>query len=144
MIVKPDAVQRGLIGEVVGRLERRGLKVSALKMMRLDRATAELHYAEHTGKPFFEGLVEFITSGPIVVAIFDGPEAVPIVRTTMGKTKPSESPPGSIRGDLAIDMGRNIIHGSDSPKSAEREIGIYFTDAEVLDYSRSIEGWIVE
>ena len=144
VIVKPDAVQRGLVGEVIGRLEKRGLRIAAMKLMQIDRETAHRHYAEHEGKPFFEGLVNFITSAPVVVAIFEGPHAVAVVRKTMGTTNPVDSPPGSIRGDLAIDLGRNVIHGSDSPESAEREIGIFFTGSEVTSYKRDIDSWIVE
>jgi nucleoside-diphosphate kinase len=144
VILKPDSVQRGLVGEVLGRLEKRGLKMTAMKLMQIDQETAHRHYAEHVGKPFFQGLVDFITSGPVVVAIFEGPNAQPIVRATMGKTNPSDSPPGSIRGDLAVDLGRNVIHGSDSPESAEREIGIFFKPEEILSYSRDVDRWIVE
>ncbi len=144
MIVKPDAVQRGLIGEVVRRLEDRGLRVSAIKMIRIDRETAHRHYAEHEGKPFFEGLVSFITSAPSVVAIFEGPDAVAVVRKTMGATNPVDSPPGSIRGDLALTLGRNVIHGSDSPESAEREIALFFEPEEILGYCRDVDKWILE
>ncbi len=144
VILKPDAVQRGLVGEVLGRIEKRGLKIAAMKLMQIDQETAHTHYAEHVGKPFFQGLVDFITSGPVVVAIFEGPNAQPIVRTTMGKTNPVDSPPGSIRGDLAVDLGRNVIHGSDSPESAEREIGIFFKSEEILNYTRDVDRWIVE
>ncbi|MDQ3855239.1 MAG: nucleoside-diphosphate kinase [Chloroflexota bacterium] len=144
VIVKPDAVQRGLVGEVLGRLERRGLQLSALKLMRIDRATAERHYAEHREKPFFTGLVGFITSGPVVVAIFEGPNAVTLVRRAMGATNPVDSPPGSIRGDLAVDLGRNVIHGSDSAESAAREISIFFSDSDIVEYGRDVQPWIVE
>ncbi len=144
MIVKPDGVQRGLVGEVIGRLERRGLRISAMKLMQIDEATAERHYQEHVGKPFYAGLVRFITSAPVVVAVLEGPNAQAIVRKTMGATNPVDSPPGSIRGDLAVDLGRNVIHGSDSPESAEREIGIFFQPEEVLSYSRDVERWVVE
>lgn len=144
VIVKPDGVQRALVGEVLGRLEKRGLRLAALKMMRIDEQTANTHYAEHQGKPFFPGLVSFITSGPVVVAVVEGPGAQPLVRKTMGATNPADSPPGSIRGDLAVDLGRNIIHGSDSPESAEREIGLYFKPEEILSYDRDVERWVVE
>ncbi len=144
VIVKPDGVQRGLVGEVIGRLERRGLRISGMKLMQIDEATAERHYQEHVGKPFYAGLVRFITSTPVVVAVLEGPNAQAIVRKTMGATNPVDSPPGSIRGDLAVDLGRNVIHGSDSPESAEREIGIFFQPEEVLSYSRDVERWMVE
>ncbi len=137
-------MQRGLVGEVIGRLERRGLRISAMKLMQIDEATAERHYQEHVGKPFYAGLVRFITSAPVVVAVLEGPNAQAIVRKTMGATNPVDSPPGSIRGDLAVDLGRNVIHGSDSPESAEREIGIFFQPEEVLSYSRDVERWVVE
>ena len=144
VIVKPDGVQRGLVSEVLGRLEKRGLRIAGLKLMRIDEQTAHRHYEEHAGKPFFQGLVSFITSGPVVVAVFEGPQAQAVVRKTMGATNPVDSPPGSIRGDLALDLGRNIIHGSDSAESAEREIGIFFRPEEVLSYERSVDGWVVE
>ncbi len=144
MILKPDAVQRGLVGELIGRLEKRGLQIAALKLTRIDEQTANTHYGEHTGKPFFAGLVGFITSAPVVVAVFEGPNAQPIVRRTMGVTNPAEADPGTIRGDLAVDLGRNVIHGSDSPESAEREIGIFFKPEEILPYSRSVQDWVVE
>ena len=144
IIVKPDAVQRGLIGEVLRRLEVRGLRIVALKMMQIDRQLAETHYQEHVGKPFFNGLVEFITSAPVAVGVVEGPQAVTVVRKTMGATNPLDSPPGSIRGDLAVSLGRNVIHGSDSPESAEREIGIFFQDGEILSYRRAIDSSILE
>lgn len=144
VIVKPDAVQRGLVGEVLSRIEKRGLKLVALKLMQIDQGTAHTHYGEHEGKPFFAGLVSFITSGPVAVAIVEGPRAVEVVRTTMGKTHPADSAPGSVRGDLALDLGRNVIHGSDSAESAEREIGIFFKPDEILSYERGLDSWIVE
>ncbi|MBA2362712.1 MAG: nucleoside-diphosphate kinase [Chloroflexia bacterium] len=144
VIIKPDAVQRGLIGELIGRLEQRGLKIAALKLMHIDDETAHTHYGEHIGKPFFAGLVHFITSAPVVVAVFEGPNAQPIVRKTMGVTNPMDADPGTIRGDLAVDLGRNVIHGSDSPESAEREINIFFKPEEILTYSRDVQTWIVE
>ncbi len=115
-----------------------------MKLMQIDEATAERHYHEHVDKPFYAGLVRFITSAPVVVAVLGGPNAQAIVRKTMGATNPVDSPPGSIRGDLAVDLGRNVIHGSDSPESAEREIGIFFQPEEVLSYNRDVERWVVE
>ncbi len=144
VILKPDAVQRGLVGELISRLEKRGLQIVALKLMQIDDQTANTHYGEHAGKPFFAGLVRFITSAPVVVAVFEGPNAQPIVRKTMGVTNPADADPGTIRGDLAVDLGRNVIHGSDSPESAEREISIFFKQEEILPYSRSVQGWVVE
>ncbi len=126
VLLKPDAVARGLIGEVLARIERRGLRIVALDLRLIDRATAEQHYAEHRGKPFFDGLVDFITSGPLVAAVVEGPDAIAAWRTMMGPTNPVAAPPGTIRGDLATVMSENIAHGSDSPASASREIGIFF------------------
>jgi nucleoside-diphosphate kinase len=126
VLVKPDAVARGLIGEIVGRLERKGLGIIALELRTLDRATAERHYAEHDGKPFFPELVEFITSGPLVALVAEGPRAVEAVRALMGVTDPVASTPGSIRGDYALEIGQNLVHGSDSAQSAAREVGLFF------------------
>ena len=126
VICKPDAVRRGLVGDILSRLERKGLRIEALRMMRVDRELAERHYAEHTEKPFFGELVEFITSGDVVVARVTGRQAVSVVRTLMGSTDPAASAPGTIRGDLALTVTDNLIHGSDSPESAARELGLFF------------------
>jgi nucleoside-diphosphate kinase len=127
VICKPDAVERGLVGEIVGRLERKGLSLVALELRTIDAAAAERHYAEHDGKPFFGDLIEFITGGPSVLMIVEGPEgAWKIVRTLMGPTNPAEAPPGTIRGDLGTVLTENLVHGSDSDESAAREIGIFF------------------
>jgi nucleoside-diphosphate kinase len=126
VICKPDAVRRGLVGEILGRFERRGLRIEALKMIRVDRALAERHYAEHAEKPFFGELVAFITGGDVVVARVAGREAVSVVRAMMGATDPAASPPGTIRGDLGLEVTENLIHGSDSPESAERELSLFF------------------
>lgn len=126
VLIKPDGVARGLVGEVLSRIERKGFSLVAMELRTLDEATASAHYAEHVGKPFFAGLVEFITSAPLVAAVIEGPEAIAQWRTMMGATKPAEATPGSIRADLATEMGQNIVHGSDSPESAAREIGIFF------------------
>ena len=144
MLVKPDGVQRGLIGQVLSRLEGRGLKLIGLKLMQIDEALANQHYAEHTDQPFFAGLVDFITSGPLVAAAFEGKDVVQIVRSTMGATNPVDAAPGSIRADFGVDLGRNVIHGSDSPESGEREIALFFAEAELLSWSRDVEGWIRE
>jgi nucleoside-diphosphate kinase len=128
VLVKPDGVQRGLIGEIVGRVERKGLRVVALQMRTLDRSTAEQHYAEHDGKPFFGELVDFITSGPLVAIVAEGPRAHEAVRALMGVTDPVKSAPGSIRGDYALEIGQNLVHGSDSPESAAREVKLFFPD----------------
>ncbi|HEU5033385.1 MAG TPA: nucleoside-diphosphate kinase [Mycobacteriales bacterium] len=126
VLVKPDGVARGLAGEIIGRIERKGLRIAALEMRTLDRATAEQHYAEHQGKPFFEGLVDFITSGPLVALVAEGPRAHEAVRALMGVTDPVKSAPGSIRGDFALEIGENLVHGSDSPESASREVALFF------------------
>ncbi|MET1123874.1 MAG: nucleoside-diphosphate kinase [Archaeoglobaceae archaeon] len=144
VMLKPDAVQRGLIGEIIRRIERKGLKIVAMKMLRVDRALAERHYAEHRGKPFFEGLVDYITSSPVVAMVVEGKEAVKVVRTLVGATNPREAAPGTIRGDYGIDVGRNVIHASDSPESAEREINLFFKPDEILEYRRIDEDWLYE
>ena len=144
IIVKPDGVQRGLVGEIVGRLERRGLKIVALQMQQVDRATAEQHYGEHQGKPFFVGLVDYITSAPVVVMVLEGPQAVAAARATIGSTRPVEAGPGTIRGDLGLMVGRNLIHGSDSVESAKREIGIFFGESATFSYEREVDRWILE
>ena len=128
VLVKPDGVQRGLIGEIVGRIERKGLRVVALEMRTLDRSTAEQHYAEHDGKPFFGELVSFITSGPLVAMVLEGDEAVRAARQVIGATNPLEATTGSIRGDFAVAVGQNMVHGSDSAESAEREAALFFPD----------------
>jgi nucleoside-diphosphate kinase len=143
--LKPDAVQRGLIGEIIARFERRGFKLIGLKMMHVTRAMAEEHYGEHSAKPFFGGLVDFITSGPIVAMAWEGDNAVASIRTMMGATNPKDSAPGTIRGDYSVDLGRNVIHGSDSPASAERELKIFFSANELLSgWNRTTEGWVYE
>ena len=126
LIVKPDGVRRGLIGEVLGRVEAKGLSIESMRMMTIDRSLAEQHYAEHVDKPFFGELVDFITSGPVVVARLSGESAIDAWRTMMGPTNPIDASPGSIRGDFATEIGENIVHGSDSPASAERELGLFF------------------
>lgn len=126
VLCKPDAVARGLIGEVVGRLERKGLSLVAMDLRHLDEATAKQHYAEHEGKPFFDELVRFITSGPLVAICVEGPDAVAAVRTLMGPTDPVAAAPGSIRGDYGLEIGQNLVHGSDSPPSADRELALFF------------------
>ena len=126
VLVKPDAMARGLAGEIVGRLERRGLTLAEARLVHVDRDLAETHYAEHREKPFFGELVEFITSGPTLALVVEGESAISVVRTTMGATNPTDSAPGTIRGDLALAMPDNLVHGSDSPESAQREIGLWF------------------
>jgi nucleoside-diphosphate kinase len=128
VLCKPDCVERGLVGEVIGRLERKGLRVVALERRQLDVPTAQRHYAEHEGKPFFGELVEFITRGPLVAMVVEGPDAWKVVRTLMGATNPREAAPGTIRGDLAVELTENLVHGSDGPESAAREIALFFPD----------------
>jgi nucleoside-diphosphate kinase len=144
VIVKPDAVQRGLIGEILRRFEARGLRIVAMKMMWIDRRLAEQHYEVHRGKPFFPGLIGYITSAPVVVAVLEGSRAVQIVRATMGATDPLAAGPGTIRGDLAVEIGRNLVHGSDSPETAQREIALFFRPEEILRYQRDFDPWIYE
>ena len=142
--IKPDGVQRGLIGDVISRLERRGLKLVAIRLMQVDEDLAGRHYAEHVDRPFFGSLVSFITSGPIVAMIWEANNAVALARQTMGATNPGEASPGTIRGDFGVDIGRNIVHGSDSLESAEREIGLFFGEDGALEYVRSTDQWIIE
>lgn len=141
-MVKPDGVQRGLVGEIISRFEKKGIKIVALKLMQITGETAEQHYAEHKGKPFFGGLVSFITSGPVAAMVLEGEDVIAMVRTMMGATAPKDSAPGTIRGDFGMTIDRNIIHGSDSLQSANREISLFFTEEEILAYSRAAEEWI--
>ena len=138
VLVKPDGVQRGLIGEVISRLEQRGLKLVGLKLMQVDGALARQHYGEHVDRPFFGGLVDFITSAPVVAMAWEADNVVEAVRNTMGQTNPTSSAPGTIRGDLGLDIGRNLVHGSDSPESAQRELSLFFSEDELLDYILSL------
>lgn len=144
VLVKPDGMQRGLAGEILSRLERRGLKLVGLKLLQVDEALARRHYAVHEGKPFFEGLVRYITSSPIIAAVFEGTNAVALVRNTMGATNPAEAASGTIRGDLAVEIGRNLIHGSDSLENAEKEIALFFRPDEIVSWSREADRWIFE
>lgn len=144
IIIKPDGIQRGLTGEVITRFERRGFRIVGMKFMQIDRSLAEQHYFEHRDKGFFEGLVSYITSGPVVVMVLEGNNAIEISRNTIGKTNPREAAPGTIRGDLALEIGRNIVHGSADAKDAEREINLYFTPHELLDWTRDTDRWIFE
>lgn len=144
VIVKPDAMQRGLAGEVINRLERRGLKIAGMKLIHIDRQLADRHYGIHKGKPFFEPLVSYITSSPVIVAVFEGTNAVQIVRNTMGSTNPVEATPGTIRADFAVEIGRNLVHGSDSQESANHEIELFFKPEEIQEYGRDIDPWVFE
>jgi nucleoside-diphosphate kinase len=144
VIIKPDGVQRGLVGEIIGRLERRGLKIVALDLRTIDREVAARHYGEHVGKPFYEGLIDYITSGPSALLVLEGPNAVSVVRATMGKTNPVDAAPGTIRGDLGLMTGRNLIHGSDGPESAAREVTLFFGERAVSGWERDADRWILE
>ena len=144
VIVKPDGVQRGLVGEIVARLERRGLKIVAMRMRVIDGTLAATHYGEHVGKPFYQGLLDYIGSGPSVTMVMEGPGAIRVTRETMGKTNPVEAAPGTIRGDLGLTIGRNLIHGSDGPESAAREVALFFSRDELLSYGREIDRWVLE
>ena len=144
VLIKPDALQRSLAGEVLSRLERRGLKIVALRLMQMDNTLARRHYAEHEGKPFVESLVRFITSGPLIAAVLEGPNAVELVRRVMGATDPQQADPGTIRGDLGLFIQDNLIHGSDSPESAKREIALFFNDSDIISWERATDRWIVE
>ena len=143
VLVKPDGVQRQLAGRIIARFEERGLKIVGLKLVRVDRDLAERHYAVHKGKPFFEGLVAFITSSPLVAIAFEGPNAIGLVRMMVGATKPAEAAPGTIRGDLAIELGQNLIHASDGPETAATELGIWFRPDELVGYEREIDRWVI-
>ncbi|MFQ6100110.1 MAG: nucleoside-diphosphate kinase [Anaerolineae bacterium] len=144
VIIKPDAVQRGLIGEIVTRFERRGLRIAGMKLMQIDEPLAERHYAVHKGKPFYEPLIRYITSSPVVVMVLEGNDAIEIVRSTMGATNPAEATPGTIRADFGLEVGRNLVHGSDGPETAAFEVPLFFTEEEILSYERDTERWIFE
>jgi len=144
VLLKPDGVQRGLIGRIVSRFEARGLRLVGMKLLRVPRSLAETYYAEHRGKAFFEPLMAYVTSGPVVVMVLEGDGAVGIVRKMMGTTNAAEAEPGTIRGDFALTIGRNVIHGSDSETSAEREISLFFEADELVDYRRIDEAWLRE
>ncbi len=144
VIVKPDGVQRGLVGEALKRMEARGLKMVGLKMMAVSQELARQHYAVHAGKAFFEPLISYITSAPVVVVVFEGKDAIAAVRSTVGATNPVQAAPGSIRGDLAMEIGRNLIHASDSPETAKAEVALWFKEGELVDWSRDADRWISE
>ncbi len=144
ILVKPDGVQRGLIGEIVGRFEQRGLKLVGMKFLQMSEELAGRHYAVHQGKPFYHGLVEYITSGPVVAMVWEGNHAVAAARATMGATKPVEAAPGTIRGDLGMEIGRNLVHGSDSPENGVKEVSLFFHENELVAWQRATDGWIIE
>ncbi len=144
IIVKPEGVQRGIVGNVITRLEQRGLKLVGLKLIQITPELAETHYGVHKGKPFFNGLVKHITSSPVVVGVVEGPKAISVVRTTMGATNAAEAIPGTIRGDYALEIGFNIIHGSDGPETAAQEINLFFRPEELVDYTLATQQWVYE
>ena len=144
IIIKPDGVERALIGPIITRFEQRGLKIIGMKMVQVSDELARRHYAIHEGKPFFEPLIEYITSAPVVVMALAGPQAIQAARNTIGATKPVEATAGSIRGDFGMMVGRNLVHGSDSPENGEAEINLWFADEELISYERAIDRWILE
>ena len=144
VLLKPDAIQRGLAGAIISRIEGTGLKIVGMKMIKVDQALAKKHYAVHDGKPFFPGLVGFITSSPIVAMAVEGREAVQVVRKIMGETDPVKAAAGTVRGDLGIDIGRNLVHGSDSPENAAKELALFFGPSETVSYTRDYDRWITE
>jgi nucleoside-diphosphate kinase len=144
VLVKPDGVQRGLIGEIIGRLERRGLRLVAARFIQVSQELAETHYAIHKGKPFYDGLIKYITSAPVMAMVWDGPNAVAAVRQTMGATRPIEAAPGTIRHDFALEVGRNLTHASDTVENGEKEVALWFLPAELLDWKRDTDRWILE
>jgi len=144
VLVKPDGVQRSLVGEVIARLERRGLRLAGAKFMLVSKALAEAHYAVHKGKPFYEGLIAYITSAPVMAMVWEGPDAVAAIRQTMGATRPLEAAPGSIRHDFALEVGRNLTHASDSPANGEQEAALWFKREELVSWSRDADRWVFE
>lgn len=143
VVFKPDAVQRGIVGELLARFERRGLRIAAMRALKVERAMAEKHYAVHKGKFFFDDLVKLITASPVVAAVLEGPHAISVVRAMVGATRPHEAAPGTIRGDYALVGLRNLIHASDAPETAQSEIGLWFADG-VIDYTRDVERWMTD
>lgn len=143
VLVKPDGVQRLLVGRILGRFEERGLKLVGLKLVQVDRPLAERHYAVHRGKPFFEGLLDFITSGPLVALALDGPNAIAVVRSMVGATRPHEAAAGTIRGDLAVETAQNLVHASDGPETAGAELALWFKPGELQEYGREIDRWVL-
>jgi len=142
VLIKPDAIQRGLAGEIISRLEKKGLKIVAMKMLHMDKNLAQRHYAVHKGKAFFDDLVTFITSSPIIAIVFQGKNAVEIIRQMMGETDPTKAYSGTIRGDFGIDIGHNLVHGSDSLENASKEIDLFFSAEEIFNYDRELDTWI--
>ncbi len=144
VLIKPDGVQRGLVGEVISRLERRGLRVVGAKFMHVTRKLAEIHYAIHKGKPFYDGLIQYITSAPVMAMVWEGPNAIAAVRQTMGATRPVEAAPGSLRHDFALEVGRNLTHASDTVDNGESEVALWFGKDELLDWKRELDKWVFE
>ncbi len=144
IIIKPDGLERGLIGQIITRFEQRGLKIVGLKLLQVSTELARQHYAIHEGKPFFEPLIQYITSSPVVVMALEGPQAIQVARNTIGATKPVEATAGSIRGDFGLMVGRNLVHGSDSPENGAAEIALWFDESEIISYERSLDRWILE
>lgn len=144
LIIKPDAVQRGLIGQIIQRFERRGLRIVAMKFMQITEELARRHYAVHEGKPFYKPLVAYITSAPVVTMILEGKDAIQVARSTMGATNPAEATPGTIRADFGLEIGRNLVHGSDGPETAEFETALFFNESEIVSWKRDLEPWISE
>lgn len=144
VLIKPDAVQRGLIGDITSRLERRGLRLVAARFMRVEKSLAEKHYAVHKGKPFYEGLISYITSSPVMAMVWEGPSAIAAVRQTMGATRPTEAAPGSVRHDFGLMVGRNLTHASDSPETAAEEVALWFSPADLVSWNRDVDRWVFE
>jgi nucleoside-diphosphate kinase len=144
ILLKPDAVQRLLVGALLSRFEQRGLKLVGLKLLQVDEALARRHYAVHEGKPFFDGLIAYITAGPVVALAVEGPAAIAVVRATVGATRPAEAATGSIRADFGLMVGRNLVHASDGPETARQELALWFAPEELLDYGRDVDRWILE
>jgi nucleoside-diphosphate kinase len=144
VLIKPDGVQRGLIGEVIARLERRGLRLLGAKFLQVSPELAKTHYAIHQGKPFYDGLIAYITSAPVMAMVWEGPNAIAAVRQTMGATRPTEAAPGSVRHDFALEVGRNLTHASDSVENGQTEVSLWFTDQELVPWKRAIDPWVFE
>src|SRR5512140_951344 len=144
VLVKPDGVQRGLVGEVIARLERRGLRLVGAKFLQVSKELAEEHYAIHKGKPFYEGLIAYITSAPVMAMVWEGPNAIAAIRQTMGSTRPTEAAPGPLRQDFALEVGRNLTHASDEPANGEKEVALWFKGDELVDWTREVDKWIFE
>ncbi|MCP4363380.1 MAG: nucleoside-diphosphate kinase [Chloroflexi bacterium] len=144
ILVKPDGVQRGLMGDIVSRFERRGLKLIGMKFLQMSPELAGQHYAVHKERPFYNSLVEYITSAPVLAMVWEGNEAIAAARSTMGATKPVEAAPGTIRGDFGMEIGRNLVHGSDSPKNGKKEVSLFFNEDELVSWNRATDSWVME